>query len=663
MPSFLRYQNRVGLLPRLLLVLLSCLPRLASAQIPYFGSTISVGTTQGGETSPGLTATDAQGNVYVTGSFAGTLAIGNQRLVSYQSHYDVFVAKLDAAGNYLWVAQAVSAKVYGLALDGDGNVYITGSSSSATTFGSLPITAPAGQSAGLYVAKLSSGGAWLWASGGGSESDYGIGLAVTSAGTATVVGGFAGGSATFGTIQVRGISSGSFSHDLFVARLDAAGHWLSAVGAGGVGNDAAHTVALDATGNAYVAGSFASPDLQLGGATLANPTPGSSAAFVAKLTAAGAWQWATAVGGTGATGSEIWGLALDPAGRTYVTGSYGGTTATFGGFTLPNQGPVPTHDAFVASLDAAGAWRWATAAGGTGMNTGVGIAVDEAGQATVTGSFLDPAMRFGATTLTNLSTTDGDLFVARLDAAGNWRWALSVDSPLEQAGQSVALAADGAALVAGAYWGQPTFGPTTLAGNNVFANVFLTRIYDNLPALASIVALAPASGTPGQVVALSGTGFVDVRAVLFNGTPAASFTVQSPTRLAATVPAGATAGPVSVRTGAGLASSTASFQPLALAAALFAQAAGLLVWPNPIAAASDTPLRLRLPDALLLPAAAVTRLELRNALGQLVRQARFSGSTTTLAVPGLAPGLYQLRLFPAGPGQPVLSRRLVVATE
>jgi hypothetical protein len=631
---------------------------VAHAQQPVFGAALTVGNTRtSGESWRPAMGTDAQGNVYVAGHFIGSMFFGTQQLVCHASQTDLFVAKYDAAGRNLWVRQAGgdgAESVTGLVVDAAGNVYIAGSYSGQAPFG--PYTLTAGQAvAGLddaFVAKLDAAGTWQWAvSGGGPGNDHSGGLALGSRGQLTVAGSFEGATATFGPAQLTNSQPSLGTQDIFVAHMSTDGTWLDAGGAGGAGNDRVTGVAVDATGNAYVCGSFGSAQTQFGSMMLTNASAsGTQDAFVAKLSAAHTWQWATSFGG--ATYDAVEGIALDGLGRPYVTGSFTGASVALGPFSLPNSAPA-TPELLVGALTANGTWRWATNAGGAGGAAGSHLAVDAAGQATVTGSFGSRNAQFGTLTASNSSAVgNAEVFLARLDAGGTWQWVLTPTGPGEKSGTQVVLASDGGVYLAGSYWQQASFGTTDLLGNALFPSIFLTHAYDNPVVVPLVAAIAPSSGTPGQLVTLTGTGFAGATEVLFNTTPAA-FTVQSATRLTATVPPGVTAGLVSVHTSAGTGSSPLAFTPTVLAVTP-ASLDHLDLWPNPIEASGL--LQVQLPASLAL--AAPTQVEVRNLLGQLVQQAQFRGRTLALPLRGVAPGVYQLTLLPAG--QPALSRRLTV---
>ena len=599
----------------------------AQAPLPFFGPVLSIGNTQSGVAYPGQVAADAQGNVYASGTFGGTVYFGNQALSSRLSQLDVFVVKYDALGHVLWVASAGGdGPDYGsgLAVDARGNVYVTGRYGPAAAFGALTLPAAAGRN-DAFVAKLSPAGQWLWAThGGGTDDDGGTAVAVDAAGTVTVLGLFRSATVTLGTTQLTNSAPAAFPVATFLGRLTADGSWLSAVAVGQPGNVSGAGLALDAAGNAYVSGSFAGASAGFGGVTLANAAPGTYDAFVAKLTPAGSWQWAARAGGPGHDHAR--GLAADATGRVYVTGGFSGPAA-FGATTLATQGPGSGLDVFVAALAADGTWRWATPAGGSGSKASSGLALDAAGGVVVTGEFFSPNLRFGATTLATTGP-NSDAFVAKLDAQGGWQWALGSSGDEEEIGYALAPAADGSTYLLGSYRGRAVLGSTTLPGTQPFEKVFLAQVYEAEP--LALTALAPSSGAPGQTVTVAGRGFVGVTAVLFNGAPAAAFAVQSATQLTAVVPAGVTPGPVSVRTGAGAGSSPVPFQPTALAAAS-PSVAGLALYPNPASA------WVHLPG---LPVG--TGVQLLDAWGREVR-ATVLTAAARVSVRGLAPGFYLLR--------------------
>ena len=178
-------------------------------------------------------------------------------------------------------------------------------------------------------------------------------------------------------------SSNGGSSDAFVTKFNAAGSALGySTYLGGSGPDVGRGIAVDSSGNAYVTGSTTSTDLPA-----ANPfqaaNAGSDDAFVAKLNPAGsALVYSTYLGGGGTdAGNDI---AVDSSGNAYVAGITNSTD-------FPTVDPVQatlggSNDAFVAKLNPGGsALVYSTFLGGSFFDLANGIAVDNAGNAYVTG--------------------------------------------------------------------------------------------------------------------------------------------------------------------------------------------------------------------------------------------------------------------------------------
>ncbi len=400
---------------------------------------------------------DAAGNTYVTGIFRDTLVLGTTRLVS-AGNYDVYVAKLNAAGEYQWATQATGWAwdiSNSIALDAAGNVYITGYSEGAElNFGPHKLTS-FGSGAVLYVAQLSPAGAWQRATlvdSPGYTFRYIIGNALTvdSAGAVYVTGGM-NGTAQFGAITLFNGGYGTF-----VAKLSPAGTWQWATLAGG-SYDFGNAIALDKAGDPYIAGSFQSPQVTFGAFSLTNR--GFSDIFVAKLTAAGAWQWIAQGGGRYSDVAR--GLAIDPAGNAYVTGGAGGDALRFGSLTATKVDD--SNDLFVAKLDAAGTWQWVALGGSAGQDFGMGIVL-QGNNLTVAGTLGGPTARFGALPAVAIGG-DADVGVVRLGTDGQWQWALNTGGAGSDYAQSLAAGPQNEVRVVGSFEApSTTFGATTLAG-------------------------------------------------------------------------------------------------------------------------------------------------------------------------------------------------------
>ena len=273
----------------------------------------------------------------------------------------------------------------GIAVDGAGQVYVTGSTGS-TDFPTMNAFQPTwAGSEDAFVAQLSPDGTALNFSTylGGNGFDGGRGIAVDGAGLVSVTGSTR--STDFPTANALQPALAGDS-DAFVARLTADGATLVySTYLGGSRGDQGSGIAVDGTGQAAVTGSTRSTDFPTANAFQPAYGGGFTDAFVAKLTADGtALAYATYLGGGGDNNDIGLGIAMDGAGQVSVTGLTGSTN-------FPTQNPVQPalagdSDAFVARLTADGATLvYSTYLGGSRGDQGSGIAVDGAGQAAVTG--------------------------------------------------------------------------------------------------------------------------------------------------------------------------------------------------------------------------------------------------------------------------------------
>jgi hypothetical protein len=410
-------------------------------------------------------AVDAAGSAYVTGfttsvnfpttagAFDTSYAVADINNLN-QAPRDVFVTKLNPAGSALeystYLGGLGNDTGQGIAVDADGNAYVTGSTGSGdfpTTPGAFDTSYNGGGDA--FVTKLNSLGTGLEYSTylGGSAADGGNGIAVDADGNAYVAGsttspGFPTSPGAFDTTQ-----NGNLATDAFVTKLNPTGTaLLYSTYLGSSNSDTGNGIALDVAGNAYVTGSS-------NGTSAARfpTTPGAfdatcdgGDAFVTKLNPVGsALAYSTCLGGAAGSQDVGRGIAVDAAGNVYLTGDTASPDfpTTTGAFDTSYNG---NFDAFVTKVNPQGtALEYSTFLGTSSTERGRGIAVDAAGQAYVTGS-TGPGF---PTTPKAFDTTSsgGDAFVTKLNATGS---ALLYSTFLGGSGsngeQGNAIAVDGA---------------------------------------------------------------------------------------------------------------------------------------------------------------------------------------------------------------------------
>ncbi len=412
-------------------------------------------------------ALDAAGNRYVVGYMAGNVRFGTITLSCTGNLSDIFVAKIDPAGNYLWAVRAGdpagNETASSIAIDALGNAYIIGLFSGPTmTIGTTVLTnnSPTQTSETSFVAKLSASGQWLWATRfGTSGKDVVHDIAVDVAGNAFLTGSFSSPQLAFGATVLSPTAPSITT--LFVAKTDPAGNYLWAVRGGGGRGVSGQDITIDALGNSYIAGSTSSPSTVFGTLTLTHTGSG-QAVLVAKLSPTGNYLWVTKGGGNGPLSETPTHLALGANGNTYVAGNFQNNGAQFGTTALPNAGG---DDIFVAQLDGAGNWGWAARAGGASSDGSSGLVADQQGGVYVTGYYWNAALTIGSTTLPYQGLFD-DGFLAKLDAStGAWRWATRMGGSLNDVGLSLALDTRNNLHVAG-YYQSPLLSlpPLTLPG-------------------------------------------------------------------------------------------------------------------------------------------------------------------------------------------------------
>jgi hypothetical protein len=345
-------------------------------------------------------AVDGSGNAYVIGYTGSTEDTFPEMLgpdLTFNGDvFDVFVAKINASGTGLvycgYIGGSGNDRGYGIAVDGSGHAYVTGTTSSTeATFPEMVGPDLTHNNAGndAFVAKVSASGTGLSYCGyiGGSGNDFGEGIAVGGSGNAYVIGHTSSTEATFPVTGGPDLTHNG-GQDAFVAKINASGTGLSYCGyIGGVNDDRGHGIAVDGSGYAYVTGETNSteatfpetggPDLTFNGGTYD--------AYVAKVSASGTGlSYCGYIGGSGSDyGNSI---AADGSGYAYVTGRTSSTEATF----PETGGPDLTYnfgdDAFVAIINASGTGLACCGyIGGSGYDYGNGIAVDGSGYAYVTG--------------------------------------------------------------------------------------------------------------------------------------------------------------------------------------------------------------------------------------------------------------------------------------
>lgn len=417
---------------------------------------------------------DSLGNSYVTGYFNTSISFDvNHTLVSNGSS-DLYLVKYDPAGNVIWAKSAGGDDLdasNSVAVDKLGNVYLTGYfKSSSLTFGSTTLVNAGGSIYDLFLVKYDAGGNVLWAeSSGGTGDDRGYSIAVDDPGNIYLAGYFLSPTLTIGTTTLtnRGFS------DIFIAKYTTDGDALWVDSPVGPGWEYTYGVAVDKSGNSFIAGKLNGNTLTFGPFVLTKVA--NHDMFIAKYSSSGQVLWAKNAGISGDNSSNF--VAADISGNCYVAGRFGGNSISFGTVTLPNAG---SGDVFLVKYDMTGNVLWARSAGGADDDAATSVTTDQYGYSYTGGYFKSTSISIGGNVLINHGSGTADMFDAVYGPDGNIIWAISAGGTGDDIANSVAVDGSRDSFLAG-YIGSPTvvFGTTTLTSNGT-TDMFVSKT-DNVP--------------------------------------------------------------------------------------------------------------------------------------------------------------------------------------
>lgn len=399
--------------------------------------------------TPSAVATDAAGNIYVTGQFKGNLPFTNPALIS-SGGYDVFLVKLGPTGNVLWNKQFGNPSdqyATEVAVDSAGNVVITGYFAGTISFNGGGTTHTSTGGNDIFVAKFDATGAYQWSKAFGETAASGPfdqmpgGLAVDPLNNVIIAGQFSG-NVNFGA----GAVSAQGSTDTFVTKLTSSGalSWAKYYG-----KAIAKDVAVDSAGNIAVVGDFYA-NVNFTVATLTLSALGAMDVFLLRLDSSGTPAWAKGFGNGGIQSAR--GIDVDSTGSPIIMGSYAGTLG-FGGASLGGGGGI-----FLAKFNSQGAHQWSKSYDNPGGSSPRRVTVDSADGVLFSGSCIS-SVGPGA----GCDGEYGSPFLVKTSSAGATIWAKTYGfgggSVLD-----VASSSPGVAVVVAGYYGTIDFGNGPLNG-------------------------------------------------------------------------------------------------------------------------------------------------------------------------------------------------------
>jgi hypothetical protein len=320
---------------------------------------------------------DDEGNVIISGIFYGTTQIGQDQYTSYGSQ-DIFLAKFDAAGAFLWSYRAGGAMadyITGLSLDADQNIVVAGYFYDGISFGDTLL--PASSSSDIFVARFNAGGELLWVNtAGGSSSDQLSNASVDTEGRILLAGSFyydiTLGDTTLSTTNPVGV---------FIARYLPDGQLDQVFQLEGTYLTTDNYVVAGQDGEFYISGNF-SEQLVFGSKTF-DAGEFNQDIYFAKYSSTCKLQWARHAFSFGS--DQVMGIETDDFNNLYLTGHYL-DTIHFDLLTIPYTLCCGSREIFIVSYNATGDALWGEQIIGTRANV-QSLAMNSQGDLLLSGLF------------------------------------------------------------------------------------------------------------------------------------------------------------------------------------------------------------------------------------------------------------------------------------
>jgi len=364
--------------------------------------------------------TDSLGFIYISGFFNGDADFGPFHLTaSYSTNKNIFLAKMDSLGNFLWAVAGTGGpyddRALGMHVTPGGDVFLTG-----TFWGYIEFPSASGP-----------------VSLGGNGCDTSVLIKIDSDGNCVFV------------IQIcNGTGSGSCPWPIYDC------------------DDHSYDVKTDDDGFIYVTGFYSTFSADFGSfpagntVTLNNPNWANCqpAGYIGKWDALGNLVWVEGFDGIkDQRGSRDNRLAIDQFSNIYVVGGFQ-DVGIYGPFSLTSNGE---WDIFIFKMDKYGNWLWAKNVGSNKTDRANSIAIDVCDDIYITGEYRNPMVFPGANASNGTDTLSHkkkrDIFVAKMNNQGEWKWAKRARSEGTDKPYQMSVDANKQVFLCGTVGGETTF--------------------------------------------------------------------------------------------------------------------------------------------------------------------------------------------------------------
>ena len=419
---------------------------------------------------------DSTNNILITGSYTSTSDFDpSVAIVSLTaSNSDIFIAKYDANGNYVWAKKIGGTSTdysRNIAIDTSNNIHIYGTFTGIVDFDpNAGITNLDSVNGTNYFAKYDNNGSFVYASNLNTTIST---LLVDNSNALVISGSFIGNRDFDPSIGAANLYSLRTSVFLAKYAIDGAYVFAKPIGGDKPSNAVTNFVATDGTGNIYRAGSLsATTDLDPSATVFNLSSISAPGVFIAKYTPNGGLLWAKSFSGGTTLGVSL--MNTDTNGNTYITGRFLGTVDFDPSTNTANltSNSTTLNDMYIAKYDSNGNYLWVKQlSGNVGGTASKRMLFDSVGNFYFTGriSGTDPIDFDPSPTAAVYLTPVGgvDTFFAKYSPQGNYIWAKSISGVDSSSGMNETH--------------------IELKGNNIYLTGLFVGSYKFNPATADVI--------------------------------------------------------------------------------------------------------------------------------------------------------------------------------
>lgn len=319
---------------------------------------------------------------------------------------------------------------------------------------------------------------------GGSLSERGRSIAIDNSGNLYVTGNFSG-TVDFDPGPNTHLESSNGDTDIFIQKITPNGGLLWVKTIGSTGEDIGRYIEVDAMGNIILSGRFqGTVDFDPGPGVSNASAPGTKNIYVLKLDGQGNFQWVKTFGGNPvSTWNDARSVVTDLLGNVYLFGNFQGTVDLDPGPGVSLHTSNGWTEVFCLKLDPNGDLVWANVYGSNGYDHARMIDIDDSGHIYLTGRFEGTVDFDYGPGVAQLTSNGGiDVFIQKLDTAGNHVWAHAIGGPQDDFSESINVSGSGDIYVTGKYRSTVDLDPTSgssLHSSNGGDDIYVLKLGNN----------------------------------------------------------------------------------------------------------------------------------------------------------------------------------------